>query len=257
MNPKKPVMVVLVTIATAVFATFLGTLVRAQPADPNGGIPGGRGGRRGGSALALSRIIKFKPIDSDQDAYPGYLLVRSLRPGASVERVLVPQWDRMKMTVPGHDIDVDDYESFLIKGIVCEVQSKDIDSSQSPSHISKEATQINMSVVEIEGRIKRITDDMVRLRAKPLDDKPWPHLAAAQDKGSRATSQTSRNDPARFLIVRFQILEDLTELVDEDDWAVDPSDFREGEPVWATVIIGRPRGILLRLKPAPQSDPDL
>lgn len=253
MNAKRSAMIL--TVASLVAASLPG-FVRAQPANPNGGIPSGRGGRRGGSALALSRIIKFKPFDADHDDYPGYLLVRSLQPGASVERVLMPQWDKVRLTIPGHHVEVDDYESLLIKGIVCEVQSKDIDSSQAPLHISKEVTRIIMSVVDVEGRIKRITDDLVRLRAKPVDNQPWPQLAAAQFKGSRAASQSVRNDPARFLIVRFNILEDLTELVDEDDWAIDPSDFQEGERVRATVIVGRPRGILLKLKPARQDDAD-
>lgn len=231
---------------------------RGGPSSPPTNPSRGPESPRGSSAQGLTRIIKFKPFDPEQyeEEFLGYLLVKPVYPGSDVERVLVPELDRFKLTVADREIDIDDYELFLAKGMMCAIQTRTVDSSTVPLHIAKVLTQIELCVIEIEGRIKKLTDDLVRLRAKPLRDQPWPQLQAEHTAGAGRSSTADQDDPRRHLIVRFSIVEDLTSFVDEDGWSADLSDFEEGQAVRATVVVGRPRGILLKMMPAPMEGDD-
>lgn len=237
---------------------------RGRPSPPSPSAPPGqpRTDDPSGTASApLCRIIRFDSIksefiDDNEAEYLGYLLAKPLPRGHSVVKLRVPTPDRFTLTIPNHKFECDDYTELLAHGLNCRVKWEETPSVESPRRTTKELSQITFSVVDVEGTIKQITDDLVRLRAKPVNDAPWPHLLEKEYTGSR-TAPAARSRAARYLIGRFRYVDELTKVVDEDDWETDLSSFEAGWKVRATVIVGQPHGVLLHMKPVFEEESEL
>ncbi len=253
-------------ILCAVFACVL--LVGAEAADAQMG--GGR--RRGGGGgrpkkpkgptqdvpeqadapgQQTGRIVKFKPAkeDEEDENLLGMLSVRPFRKGQKTLKMSVRRADTLRIELGDAKIEGEDILEYMWKGLHC-TAGWAFENPDKKKPKKKELRSLRLDSLIVSGKIDKIEDDLIVIKARPKNGQNWPDLAAKQDPGKNPT--TKKKIILRKL--KLKILEDVSKFVDAKKEELDLDEFEVGKKVDATVVYGRPFGILLVLQSSTADD---
>lgn len=147
------------------------------------------------------------------------------------------------------DFEPEELPEILTKGLFCRFSwklEKEEGDSKKKRKKNKDLSGVTFDGLEVSGKIDEIKEDMVILRCKPKNDRPWPDAVVVDKPTSGITIAKPKKVPVRKL--KLKIVEDATKFLDADNKALDPSDFEASQTVDALVVYGRGGGIALNLK---------
>jgi hypothetical protein len=213
----------------------------------------------GDKTSAQGVILKFEAADSSKDANAaGYLSIKPLAKDAKVLRLTVPKGGDFHLSIGSHTIGEDEYATFPWKGLLCEVrwsgETDEGDEGRNSKPREKTLQSLMLETLQVRGKIVKIGDDTVALKAKPVDNRDWPDLRSPQSppKGKPGNSRKPPKVAARKLTAR--ILDGISECLDDAGKTAGLKDFTVGEKVKATVAYGMDTSIVISLEPITKGD---
>lgn len=201
------------------------------------------------------RIIKFEPVDADKGAAKdgkeenlvGELSIRPFEKGGRLLKVKVFRVDEMHVEVGGHQFEIDEFSQILWKGLMVTAEWRYKDAKER----IKELKSLTFDTFEIEGEIEKIEDGMVIVQAKPKDGKEWPDAnatAAPTTIGGKGRGAPVKDELRRARKLKLKIMEDVTKYLDAARAESDLNEFAANQKIEATIVYGKPNGMLLALK---------
>ncbi len=253
----------------AVFACVL--LVGAEAADAQMGGGRRRAGGRGGKpkkpkaptpqqpeqadapGQETGRILKFKAAkenEEDEDLL-GKLLVRPFKKGRKTLKLSVRRSDTLRIELGDAKIEGDDILEYFWKGLHC-TAGWGFENPDKKKPKKKELRSLRLDSLIVSGKIDKIEDDVIVIKAMPKNGQDWPDLAAKEDPGKNPSAKKK----IRLRKLKLKMLDDISKFLDAKKEPLDLDDFEVGKKVDATVVYGRPFGILLVLQSPTADKPD-
>jgi len=200
------------------------------------------------------RILRFKAGEPGEGP-EGFMGELKLKPeDDSARRLLkfeVIDNEDFSVEIPHREIDPFLYRDLMIKGLYVSAswdwKEKVEDESKRRPHDDKVLKVLKLDTMELEGEFDKVEGDIVEIKATPMSGVEWPHLRGI-DKSKRITHGHDRNRGPRPMRVKLRLMEDISRFSDARGEPLDLLDFREKQKVQATVVYGRPEGILVELK---------
>lgn len=224
----------------------------AQPRGPGGGgpnrpPPGQPPGEDRASGSEQGRLIKFKPAkdDSGDEDLIGVLRVKGFAKGTKVVRINVRRSDDLKVKVRDHVFDSEELEGVLWRGLYCTASWQLEDSKRKRK--KKELRDLSFDTLQIEGTVYEIEDGVVIVKGVPKDGRQWPDVEA-KARGGPAGRRDNRPKRVVRRKVKLKVLEDLSTFLDAADDEAGLDDFEIGQEVEATVVYGRPYGMVVAMR---------
>lgn len=235
----------------------------AQMAGGGGGGNGGRGGgpndSGGDNPAADSRatgaisgwIMNYKaPKEGDPEDILAYMTVKP-QEGRPVKIIVLRDEPVSIELGERKDFAPEEYADVLTKGIYCNCTWKVTERKKDPGD-KKGKTYFVLSRVgfdnfEVTGKIEEISEDMVVIKGKPINDRPWPDAPQKKDNPRRGTG-TEKAQKVFSKKLKLRVFDDVTRFKDSDNQELDISDFEPKQTVSALVVYGRRGGIIIDLK---------
>jgi len=201
------------------------------------------------SGSEQGRLVKFKPAKdgSKDEELLGVLSVKAFGKDTKVVRIMVRRSDELKVKVQDHVFDVDELEEVLWRGLYCTASWRLEDSDSKRKRKKKELHDLAFDTLEIEGKVYKIEDGTVIIKGVPKDGRPWPD----EDANARSGPPGRRDNKPKRVIrrkVKLKALESLSAFKDAADDEVGLDDFEVGQEVEATVVYGRPYGMVVAMR---------
>lgn len=202
------------------------------------------------SGSEQGRLIKFKPAkdgNEDEDLL-GVLSVKAFGRDAKVVRIIVRRSDDLKVKVRDHVFDSEELGEVLWRGLYCTASWRLEDSTRKRK--KKELQNLSFDTIEIEGTVYEIDDGMVIVKGVPKGGRQWPDVEA-KARGGRSGWQN--NKPKRVIRrkLKLKVLEDLAAFLDASGDEMGLDDFEIGQEVEATIVYGRPYGMVVAMRIPP------
>ena len=202
-------------------------------------------------------VMRYKPPkEGDPDDILAYMTVKP-QEGRPV-KILVLRDEPVSMELGERkDFSPDEYPDLLTKGIYCNCSWKVTERKKDPS--DKRARKYNVlsrvafDNIEVTGRIEEISEDMVVIKGKPINDRPWPDTPPKKNNPRR---NTGGDKPQKIFNkkLKLRIFDDVTQFKDSANQTLDISDFEPKQTVNAMVVYGRRGGIIIDLKSPTKKD---
>jgi hypothetical protein len=115
----------------------------------------------------------------------------------------------------------------------------------------KELRTLDFNGIDIKGKIDKIEDDVVTIKAVPKNDQDWPHLAGQNDKPPQ-TTKAGTLPPAkkiRNLKIKLKNVEDVSKLFDAENEEASLSSFEAGQAIEGTIVFSAKFGMIVKLAP--------
>jgi len=226
------------------------------PNRPSG--PGGGGPRRPPpkkppkdrpSGSEQGRLIKFKPAkeSSEDEDLLGVLSVKAFGNDKKVVRMLVRRSDDLKVRVRDHVFDTEELGDVLWKGLYCTASWRLDNRNPNRKRKKKELQGLSFDTLDVEGTVYQIDDGMVVVKGVPRGGRQWPDVQA---KGRSGPNGRPGNRPRRVIRrkLKLKVLEDVTTFLDASGDEMGLDDFEIGQEVEATVVYGRPYGMVVAMR---------
>lgn len=249
-------------ILCAVFAGVL--LVDAEAADAQMGGGRSRGGGRRPTkkpntpppadqpqdveapGQQVGRIIKFKGAKEgeEDETLLGTLSVQPFKKGGKTLKLLVRKSDTLRIDIGDTKIEGDEILEYLWKGLHC-TAGWAFEDSDAKKPKKKALRTLKLDTLAVVGKLDSIEDNVITLKARPANGQDWPDLIAKLDSGA---------DPSRgkkkvvLRKLKLKILENVSKFEDAKKDPLDLGEFEVGKDVDATIVLGRPFGILVVLQ---------
>ncbi len=203
------------------------------------------------------RIIKFKPAKegSENEDFLGYLLIKPFEKNEKPLTLKINRSEDLRISVAEHDFELDQLAEVCIKGLSCTAGwgFEDPDAKKKV----KELHSLSFGTIEVEGKISKIEDGMVHIKAKPKNGQDWPGTdpaagGPANRRGGGGDDKTTKRVRVRTLKLR--IMEDLSKLTDEDNFESDLGEFSVDDEVDATVVFGARESMMIAMRPLGAKD---
>lgn len=249
-------------------------LIAAEPvAAQIGASPKGRPGRRDkGNKPARptrskawsdvgshrSRILKFELAEAGEDEeLIGTLKIMPLEQDAKTVTLQVRRSEDLKIELGRHVFDPAEFEDIPWKGLICTATwgyPDDAEAEADPAYSERNEKKkkkkkkrvlqsLRFETMQVKGKIKEIEGDLIVLRAKPVNNQPWPESR----RPSRKTPKDGKTKKILLKKLKLKIYEDVTDFVDQNEAPLDFGDFEEGQEIEATIVLGRKLGIMVTL----------
>ncbi|MFQ5429319.1 MAG: hypothetical protein ACE5E1_03320 [Phycisphaerae bacterium] len=243
-------------------------LVFSAPAEAQLGGGGGRGRKTGPSKPRPAQpppppekgvgdvpgtlegwILRFKPAKDDQESEDllGVLLVKPTQKKARVVKLNVPRTDTLKIEVGTHKFNLDEDVDLIWKGLYCRAGwgFKDPDAKRKV----RELRVLSFDTLDIAGKIVKIEDDMIVIKARPKNGQDWPDAKAKTGRTSPRNPK-ARNKKARirWKKLKLKVMEDVSQFYDVEKEEIDLNDFEVNQEVEATVVYSKREGMVVAMR---------
>ncbi|RIK66002.1 MAG: hypothetical protein DCC65_11215 [Planctomycetota bacterium] len=226
-----------------------------RPEDPGKGGPKDDGRPTGSES---GYIMKYEtPKEGDDEDIQAYVTLKPPAKGAKPIKVRILRSSPPKIELGDKkEFDPEVIPEILTKGLYCRFSWK---ITQPPGDKKKakllDLTNVAFDNLEVSGKIDEIRPDLLVIRCKPKNDRPWPDAKPDDKKPARSGQTAPKPKPIAFKKLKLKVLEDVTQFRDADNHELDPADFEANQTVDALVVYGRKGGIVLNLKsPTPRDE---
>lgn len=194
------------------------------------------------------RIIKFTLADdADREKDEDLIGILKLRPFKKGERVLTVSVRRssgLDVSLSSHKYEPEDLKDVLISGLHITAGWGYVDPEAKRK--VKELRSLNFNTIEVEGTVELIEDSVIVLKCKPRNDQPWPGTQEL-DPGKPVNVTKKKRVP--FKKLKLKVLEEVSQIVNEDAESISLSDLETGKTVHARVVFGFDEGYVVTLGP--------
>ena len=204
-----------------------------------------------------SRILKFKPAKpEEEEKFVGTLKVLPLERDARPVNVRVRRNDDSTIELGGRKFTAEEFADIPWKGLYCTVawgyaegdKPVSTDPKKKPRRRNWELKSVSFDTVEVKGTVEEIEDDIIIIKVRPKEERPWPDTEARQIM--QPDRKTSNNKPQKTppKKLKLKMFDDVAEFVDRDRQPLDLGDFEVGQEIEASVVYGADLGIILMLQ---------
>lgn len=214
----------------------------------------------------LYRIMKYEAVDdtaAEQDLAPGEepsrhyvgrVFAKPLRSGSAAIRLLLSPDGISCPELQGNKVPPDNYTAVLTRGLVCGLSYRDPGPGDHVRRGEYELSAVTLHPVDVEGEIRGIdvgaSDEpaTVSIWARPVGDGKWRHYPDSAYSASGSLSPASLKRLTRSMLLRLHVIPEYAILRDEGGFDCELWNFARGDSVRAKVVVGIPRGLLLRME---------
>ncbi len=201
------------------------------------------------------RILKFQPAKegSDDEDLLGYLSVKPFGKNEKSLKLKVNRSDDLRISVAAHEFELDEIAEVCVKGLSCSAGwgFEDPDAKRKV----KELHSLSFATLEVEGKIAKIEDGMVHIKAKPKNGQDWPGAdSSAAGAAGRGGGDSNKPKKIRTRTLKLRIMEDLSKITDEDAIESDLNEFAVDDEVDATVVVGTKESMMVAMRPLGAKD---
>lgn len=219
-----------------------------KPEDPGKGGP--QDDRPTGTESGY--IMKYEvPEEGEDEDVQAYVTLKPPLKGAKAIKVRILRETPPKIELGDKkEFEPEEIPEILTKGLFCRFSWK---TDKAPANGKKKSKNLELTSVafdnlEVSGKIDEITPDLLVIRCRPKNDRPWPDAKPDDKKPVRSGQTAPKPKPVAFKKLKLKMLDDVTQFRDADNQELDPSDFEANQTVDALVVYGKKGGIVLSLK---------
>ncbi len=203
-----------------------------------------------------SRVLKFEAeVSGDEDEFLGTIKVKPIENKSRTVSLLIRESDELRITVGGITITVDELEELPWKGLYCTTSWRfgppadletDREDVKKPRRQKRELQSLSFDLLNVEGTVDSVEEDIIILKVKPKNGKNWPDIEAKRILnpkyfGNRTTKRVAQRK------IKLKMLDDVAKFLAGNGAPLDLMDFEDKQKIEATIIYGTKMGLMVKL----------
>ncbi len=204
-----------------------------------------------------SRVLKFETeVSGDEGEFIGTIKIKPIEKKSRTVSLLLRESDELRITVGGYTVTVDELEELPWKGLYCttswrfgppiDLEDDSGEDVKKPRRQKRELQSLTFDLLNVEGTIHSVEEDIIILKVKPKNGKNWPDIEAKRILnpkyfGNRTTKRVAQRK------IKLKILDDVSKFLAGNGAPLDLMDFEDEQKIEATIIYGTRMGLMVKL----------